>query len=114
MVGTSLTAPDGSGFALLEAAELLRAGRVDTLLVAGEIGPSTMRRVADLALAYHCEVLAVMPTEVLDVLEQAPGSAQTWRLAVRDHFRWALKRGYAVSGVHRNTTADRTFYILSL
>jgi exopolysaccharide production protein ExoY len=43
----------------------VRTGDVDTLLVAGEIGPSTMRRVADLALAYHLEVLAVMPTEVL-------------------------------------------------
>src|ERR1043166_2198135 len=69
-VAVDVEAPDGSGFALLEAAELLRAGRIDTLLVAGEIGPSTMRRVADLALAYHCEVLAVMPTEVL--AEHAP------------------------------------------
>src|SRR5947199_10005452 len=40
-VAVDVEAPDGSGFALLEAAELLRAGRVDTLLVAGEIGPST-------------------------------------------------------------------------
>jgi predicted GNAT superfamily acetyltransferase len=58
-------------------------------------------------------VLIEMPTEVLDVLERAPVSAQTWRLAVRDHFRWALKRGYSVTGVYRNTSTDRAFYVLS-
>jgi lipopolysaccharide/colanic/teichoic acid biosynthesis glycosyltransferase len=51
--------------ALGEVADIVRSGRADTLLVTGEIGPSTMRRIADVALAYHCEVLAVMPTEAL-------------------------------------------------
>ena len=58
-------------------------------------------------------VLIEMPTEVLDVLDRSPGSAHTWRLAVRDHFRWALKRGYSVTGVHRNASTDRAFYLLS-
>jgi len=58
-------------------------------------------------------VLIEMPTEVLEVLERSPGSAQTWRLAVRDHFRWALKRGYSVIGVHRNASTDRAFYTLA-
>ena len=58
-------------------------------------------------------VLIEMPTEVLQVLERSPSSAQTWRLAVRDHFRWALKRGYSVTGVHRNAASDRAFYVLS-
>jgi predicted GNAT superfamily acetyltransferase len=58
-------------------------------------------------------VLVEMPTEVMEVLERSPGSAQTWRLAVRDHFRWALKRGYSVTGVHRNPSVDRTFYTLA-
>jgi len=58
-------------------------------------------------------VLIEMPTEVLEVLERSPGSAQTWRLAVRDHFRWALKRGYSVTGVHRNATNERAFYALA-
>jgi predicted GNAT superfamily acetyltransferase len=57
-------------------------------------------------------VLIEMPTEVLQVLERSPGSAHTWRLAVRDHFRWALKRGYSVTGVHRNVPSDRAFYVL--
>jgi predicted GNAT superfamily acetyltransferase len=56
-------------------------------------------------------VLIELPTEVLQVLERSPGSAQTWRLAVRDHFRWALKRGYSVTGFHRNAS-DRAFYVL--
>ncbi|HEY4304177.1 MAG TPA: sugar transferase [Gemmatimonadaceae bacterium] len=45
-------------------AAIVRAGRADTLLVTGEIAAATMRRIADVALAFHCEVLAVMPTEV--------------------------------------------------
>ncbi|HXT16668.1 MAG TPA: sugar transferase [Gemmatimonadaceae bacterium] len=64
-IAVDVEAPESSGTALVETAELIRGGHVDTLLVAGEIGPSAMRRVADLALAYHCDVLAVMPTEVL-------------------------------------------------
>lgn len=51
--------------AFADAAQLVRAGRANTFLVAGDIGPAMMRRVADVALAFHCEVLAVMPTEVL-------------------------------------------------
>ena len=58
-------------------------------------------------------VLIEMPTEVLTVLERSPGAAHTWRLAVRDHFRWALKRGYSVTSVFRNATTDRAFYVLT-
>ncbi len=46
-------------------AELLDAHQAQAILVAGPIGPTTMRTVADLALVYHCELLAVMPTEFL-------------------------------------------------
>lgn len=46
-------------------AELLRTHEAEAVLVAGPIGASTMRRVADLALLTHCELLAVMPTEIL-------------------------------------------------
>lgn len=46
-------------------AEIVRLGRADTLLVTGEIGPTTMRRIADVALVFRCEVLAVMPAEAL-------------------------------------------------
>ena len=36
-----------------------------TILVAGPLGNPTMRLVADLALLFHCDLLAVMPAEVL-------------------------------------------------
>jgi predicted GNAT superfamily acetyltransferase len=58
-------------------------------------------------------VLIEMPTEILDLLGQSPAAAQTWRLAVRDNFGWAMQRGYSVTGVHRSTTVDRAFYILT-
>ena len=45
-------------------AQLLRAHEAETILVAGSVGWPAMRRVADVALAHQCELLAVMPTEV--------------------------------------------------
>jgi exopolysaccharide production protein ExoY len=45
--------------------QLLDDHQADAIFVAGPIGPATMRRVADLALLYHCKLLAVMPTELL-------------------------------------------------
>ena len=58
-------------------------------------------------------VLVEMPTEVLDVLGRSASAAQTWRLAVRDHFGWAMQRGYSVTGIHRNKSTDRAFYVLT-
>jgi len=58
-------------------------------------------------------VLLEIPADILDVLERTPAAAQTWRLAVRDNFHWALRRGYFVVGVHGNRNADRAFYVLS-
>jgi lipopolysaccharide/colanic/teichoic acid biosynthesis glycosyltransferase len=65
-IAVDVEAAEEGASGLADAARYLRDGSVDTLLVAGEIGRTTMRRVADLALAFHCSVLAVMPTEVLD------------------------------------------------
>lgn len=57
--------PDSAWKDLGAITEIVRAGAADTLLVTGEIGPTTMRRIADVALAFHCDVLAVMPTAAL-------------------------------------------------
>src|SRR5437870_4448691 len=46
-------------------AELLRTHAARSILVAGPVGPTTMRHVTDLALLHHCDLLAVMPTDVL-------------------------------------------------
>jgi len=58
-------------------------------------------------------VLLEIPQDVLDVLAKSPTAARTWRVAVRDHFTWALTHGYAVRGVHRSSTSGRTFYVMT-
>jgi exopolysaccharide production protein ExoY len=45
--------------------ELLARHDADTILVAGLVGAAVMRHVADLAILYHCDLLAVMPSEVI-------------------------------------------------
>jgi exopolysaccharide production protein ExoY len=46
-------------------ATLIERHRAQTILVAGSVGPKTMRRIADVALRCRCDLLAVMPTEIL-------------------------------------------------
>ena len=84
-------------------AELLDAHAAEAILVAGPIGPSTMRRVADLALLNHCELLAVMPTELLadhDPVIVWSGDSPLVQLSgiPRHRFDAALKRGVDVIG----------------
>lgn len=57
--------------------------------------------------------LIEIPGDILDVLARSPTSARTWRLAVRDHFQWALAQGYTVTGIHRDAASDRSFYIVT-
>jgi lipopolysaccharide/colanic/teichoic acid biosynthesis glycosyltransferase len=64
-IGLDVENVDASLAALAAVAAVVRSGRADTLLVTGEVGPTTMRRIADVALAFHCQVLAVMQTEAL-------------------------------------------------
>jgi lipopolysaccharide/colanic/teichoic acid biosynthesis glycosyltransferase len=56
---------DDRSSAVQTLASLLTKHRAETILVAGPVGAGAMRRVADLALLHHCELLAVMPTEIL-------------------------------------------------
>jgi len=58
-------------------------------------------------------LLIEIPTDILEVLATSRKTAEIWRLAVRDHFRWAFQRGYSVTGVVRDATGDRAFYALS-
>ncbi|MEP6491354.1 MAG: hypothetical protein ABJF01_01665 [bacterium] len=57
--------------------------------------------------------LIEIPADVLDVLAKSPAAARTWRLAVRDHFQWALAHGYTVAGVHRDPSSGRSFYLVT-
>ncbi len=44
---------------------LLSAHRAGTVMVAGPLGPETMRAVSDVSLLHGCRLLAVMPSEVV-------------------------------------------------
>ena len=57
--------------------------------------------------------LIEIPGDVVEVLARSPASARTWRLAVRDHFQWALAHDYTVSGIHRDRATDRSFYLVA-
>jgi len=59
--------------------------------------------------------LIEIPTDILSVLARSVSTAHTWRLGVRDHFRWALANGYRVRGLHRHDTAgdERAFYVVT-
>jgi predicted GNAT superfamily acetyltransferase len=58
-------------------------------------------------------LLIEIPKNILEVLEWSRSTAETWRFAVRDHFHWALQRGYSVTGVRRGANDERVFYVLS-
>ena len=74
-------------------------------------------RIGDVALSLDDPspntVAIEIPTDILDVLATSRKTAETWRLAVRDHFRWAFQRGYSVTAVIRDAGDDRAFYVLS-
>jgi len=89
--------------AIRRLAALLRAHRAETILVAGPVGVRTIRSVADLALVHHCELLAVMPTEVLaghDPVVVWSGDSPLVQLARLPRRRWQVtaKRVIDVTG----------------
>src|SRR6185437_1740769 len=56
-------------------------------------------------------VLIEVPPDIVDLTQRSVAKARTWRLAVRDHFQWALANGYHVESVRR--TSDRAFYLMA-
>ncbi len=57
-------------------------------------------------------VLIEIPTDLHQVIVTTPDLAGTWRLATRASFQRALRRGYQVTGLHRDLTTNRAFYTL--
>jgi len=57
-------------------------------------------------------VLVEVPSDILAITQRSLATARQWRLAVRDHFRWALTNGYDVDSVRRDAADDREFYVL--
>lgn len=53
-----------------------------------------------------------IPSDIRQVIEGSPEEAVEWRESVREHFQWALAHGYEVIGIHRDTAASRSFYVL--
>jgi exopolysaccharide production protein ExoY len=84
-------------------AGLLIAHDVETILVAGPVGGKLMRRVADLALVHQCELLAVMPSDMLaghDPVVVWSGESPLIQLARMPHRSWDMraKRAFDVAG----------------
>jgi len=59
-------------------------------------------------------ILIEIPPDILDVTRRSLTTARQWRLAARDHFRWALTSGYEVESVRRDTATNREFYVMAL
>lgn len=92
-------APDAGRNELLSA---MREHLPQTILVAGPLGNKTMRTVADLALLFHCDLLAVMPAEVLaghDPVVVWSGDYPLVQLARPGRTRWQAKVKRAIDVV---------------
>ena len=85
-----------------ELARLLQAHEAETVLVAGPVGATTIRRVADIALVHHYELLAVMPIEVL------AGCCTIPSLYGEDRVRLCSSRGCRVGGGKSSRSARST------
>jgi predicted GNAT superfamily acetyltransferase len=57
-------------------------------------------------------VLIEVPSDILELTRRSPATARRWRLAVREHFQWALANDYRVASVRRDVDADREYYEL--
>jgi predicted GNAT superfamily acetyltransferase len=57
-------------------------------------------------------ILIEVPSDILDITRRSLAAARQWRLAVREHFEWALSNGYRVASVRRRSAPDREFYVL--
>jgi predicted GNAT superfamily acetyltransferase len=57
-------------------------------------------------------VLIEVPADLQQIIASAPEVAGTWRLATRASFLRAIRRGYEVTGLRRDLTTNRAFYVL--
>jgi chorismate synthase len=59
-------------------------------------------------------LLLEIPADFQLLAAQAPDRAARWHAATRANFEWALRNGYAVSGLHRDPVTSRTYYVFAL
>jgi chorismate synthase len=53
-----------------------------------------------------------IPTDFAQLLADSPSEARAWHTATRERFQWAFANGYAVTGLRRDPSTSRSFYIL--
>jgi len=58
-------------------------------------------------------VLIEVPGDLEEVASRSPAAAAEWRAATRKHFQWALRHGFAVTGLRRDPVATRAFYVVA-
>lgn len=71
---------------------------------AGEIGGATSQRRAPI-------LLLEAPA---DIQHAPPANPAAWQASLRTNFERALQSGYAVTALHRDAVASRSFYVLEL
>jgi predicted GNAT superfamily acetyltransferase len=70
----------------------------DELLTTGSDRPAT--------------VAIEIPTDFPPLLARSPSAAARWHAATREHFLWALRNAYVVTGLRRDAVTSRSFYML--
>jgi chorismate synthase len=55
-----------------------------------------------------------IPTDFAQLLAESPSNARAWHAATREHFQWALANRYTVTGLRRDPTTARSFYMLEV
>jgi predicted GNAT superfamily acetyltransferase len=56
--------------------------------------------------------LIEVPRDLQGVVAASPATAREWRVATRSYFQWAFSHGYSVTGVQRDSTRGRVFFVI--
>jgi predicted GNAT superfamily acetyltransferase len=59
-------------------------------------------------------ILIEVPNDISEIAANLPSAAAEWQASIRQHFQWALKSGYTVTGLQRDSVTSRSFYTLKL
>src|SRR4051812_5788137 len=84
---------DEGGELFARLSELIQERDLQAMLITGPVGQRAMRVIADLSLLHHCELLAVMPTDIFaehDPVVLWTGDSPVVRLTRIPKRRWAL------------------------
>jgi predicted GNAT superfamily acetyltransferase len=54
------------------------------------------------------------PTDFAQLLAESPSDAYAWHAATREQLQWALANRYTVTGLRRDPSTARSFYMLEV